>query len=161
MSEIYRIYLDVCCLNRPFDDQMQPRIRLESEAILEIINRCKLGEWELVNSTALETEIARTPDLTRREQVQDALKIAQYKIIVNEEISQRAIELTNFNIKNFDALHIACAEGNANIFLTTDNRLLSRALRYKDNLNIDVANPMTWWAEVNTNILEGGENDPN
>ena len=32
-----RIYLDVCCLNRPFDDQNQPRIRLESEAILIIL----------------------------------------------------------------------------------------------------------------------------
>ncbi len=161
MSKIYKIYLDICCLNRPFDDQTQSRIRLESEAILDIINRCKLGEWELVNSTALETEIARTPDLTRREQVQEALIIAKDKISVNEEIAKRAIELTNFNIKNFDALHIACAEGNADIFLTTDNHLLSRALRYKDNLNINVANPMTWWAEVNTNILEGGENDPN
>ena len=28
------IYLDVCCLNRPFDDQTQERIRLESEAVL-------------------------------------------------------------------------------------------------------------------------------
>ncbi len=28
-----RIYFDVCCLNRPFDDQSQQRIRLEAEAI--------------------------------------------------------------------------------------------------------------------------------
>ncbi len=92
INKIYKIYLDVCCLNRPFDDQTQPRIRLESEAILDIIKRCKSGEWELISSTALETEIARTPDLTRREQVQEALKIAQYKILINEEISKRAIE---------------------------------------------------------------------
>jgi hypothetical protein len=26
-----RIYLDVCCLNRPFDDQTQARIHLEAE----------------------------------------------------------------------------------------------------------------------------------
>jgi hypothetical protein len=31
-----RIYLDVSCLNRPFDDQRQVRIRLESEAILAV-----------------------------------------------------------------------------------------------------------------------------
>jgi len=24
-----KIYLDVCCLNRPFDDQVQDRVRLE------------------------------------------------------------------------------------------------------------------------------------
>ncbi len=29
----YKIYLDVCCLNRPFDDWTQERIRLEGEAI--------------------------------------------------------------------------------------------------------------------------------
>ena len=29
-----KIYLDVCCLNRPFDDQTQDRIHLESEAVV-------------------------------------------------------------------------------------------------------------------------------
>lgn len=160
MGKKYKIYLDVCCLNHSFDDQTQPRIRLETEAILEIISRCQDGEWELVSSTALESEIAQTPDVTRREQVLEALAIAQHQILVTEEISRRAIELTNFNIKNFDALHIACAEGNADVFLTTDNRLLSRALNYKNNLNIIVANPMIWLAEVTTNLVEGAENDP-
>jgi predicted nucleic acid-binding protein len=160
MANKYKIYLDVCCLNRPFDDQTQPRIRLETEAILEIVSRCRTGEWELVSSTALESEVARTPDSTRREQVQEALAIAQHKILITKEISKRAIDLTNFNIKNFDALHVACAEGNADVFLTTDNRLLSKALSYKHNLNVLVANPMVWWAEVTTNLLEGEENDP-
>ena len=31
-----RIYLDNCCLNRPFDDQSKMRIRLEAEAVLFI-----------------------------------------------------------------------------------------------------------------------------
>ncbi|BAZ16869.1 hypothetical protein NIES4071_87470 [Calothrix sp. NIES-4071] len=161
MVKKYKIYLDVCCLNRPFDDQTQPRIRLETEAILEIISRCRTEEWELLSSTALELEIARTPDLKRREQVQEVLSIAQQKILVNSETSKRAIDLIDFGIKNFDALHIACAEGNADIFLTTDNRLLSKALSYSNNLNVVVANPMVWWAEVTDNFLEGEEDDPN
>jgi hypothetical protein len=33
----FLIYLDVCCLNRPFDDQTQERIRLEAEAVLRIL----------------------------------------------------------------------------------------------------------------------------
>ena len=28
-----KIYFDVCCLNRPFDDQSQARIRLEAEDV--------------------------------------------------------------------------------------------------------------------------------
>jgi hypothetical protein len=31
------IYLDMCCLNRPFDDQSQPRIRLDAEAVLALL----------------------------------------------------------------------------------------------------------------------------
>lgn len=35
--EAMKIYLNVCCLNRPFDDQTQTRIHLEAEAVLSII----------------------------------------------------------------------------------------------------------------------------
>lgn len=62
MSRAYRIYLDVCCLNRPFDEQTQARIRLETEAILEILDRCQAGMWTLITSKALEAEINQTPD---------------------------------------------------------------------------------------------------
>ncbi len=34
-----KIYLDNCCYNRPFDDQTQERIHLESEAILAMLRR--------------------------------------------------------------------------------------------------------------------------
>ena len=36
-----QIYFDACCLNRPFDDQRQPRVRLEAEAISHLLNRQK------------------------------------------------------------------------------------------------------------------------
>ena len=31
-----RVYLDNCCFNRPFDNQLQPRIRFETQAKLHI-----------------------------------------------------------------------------------------------------------------------------
>lgn len=31
-----RLYLDTCCLNRPFDDQSQERVRAQTEAIRHI-----------------------------------------------------------------------------------------------------------------------------
>jgi len=34
-----KIYLATCCLNRPFDDQRQPRVRLESEAVTLILEK--------------------------------------------------------------------------------------------------------------------------
>ena len=48
-----KIYLDVCCLNRPFDDQSQPRIRLEAQAVLAILDRVSEGKWECVSSHAI------------------------------------------------------------------------------------------------------------
>lgn len=57
-----KIYLDVCCLNRPFDDQSEDRIRLESEAIITILSHCHSKEWELIGSEIIEFEISKTPD---------------------------------------------------------------------------------------------------
>ena len=44
-----KLYLDVSCLNRPFDDQTPTRIRLESEAISVIFER--IG-WQWNRPTA-------------------------------------------------------------------------------------------------------------
>lgn len=49
----------------------------------------------------------------------------------------------------FDALHLACAEsGNASVFLTTDDKLLSLAIRLSQQLRIRVENPLVWLNEV-------------
>ena len=57
-----RIYLDACCLNRPFDDQSQVRVHLESEAVLAVIERAEDGRWTLLSSATLEFELAQMPD---------------------------------------------------------------------------------------------------
>ena len=37
-----RIYLDMCCFNRPYDDQSQARIRIETEAKVLIMANHRL-----------------------------------------------------------------------------------------------------------------------
>ena len=64
-----RIYLDVCCLNRPFDDQTQDRIHLESEAVILILKRVRSGNWEWISSEAVDFEVRQTPDAERRRRV--------------------------------------------------------------------------------------------
>jgi hypothetical protein len=64
---VFLIYLDVCCLNRPFDDQTQERIRLEAEAVRLILERCQSGEWQLLGSEVIDVELRRTPDITKRD----------------------------------------------------------------------------------------------
>jgi len=48
-----RIYLDACSLQRPLDDRTQPRINVEAEAILTILNLVESGDLELLSSEAL------------------------------------------------------------------------------------------------------------
>lgn len=61
-----KIYLDVCCLCRPFDDQGMGRIRLEVTAVLEFICRCAAQEFTLVTSEAITEELSRIPDIKKR-----------------------------------------------------------------------------------------------
>ena len=56
-----RIYLDNCCFNRPYDDQSDLIIRVETELKLEIQNKIKQGEIELVWSYILDYENSVNP----------------------------------------------------------------------------------------------------
>jgi hypothetical protein len=47
-----RVYLDICSLKRPFDDQRQPRVRDEAMAVAAIVARAEAGEIALVRSPA-------------------------------------------------------------------------------------------------------------
>lgn len=149
MNRAYKIYLDVCCLNRPFDEQTQARIRLEAEAILEIINYCQAGIWTLINSKALEAEINQTPVRERIKNVNSILSIAKIKVLSGEWLNERVLELQKLGFTAYDAAHIASAErAKANIFLTTDDRLLRKSETYSQLLEVDVSNPLQWLAQI-------------
>lgn len=151
MTQQYKIYLDVCCLNRPFDDWSQSRIRLEAEAVVAILDHVQDGNWLLIGSTALASEIAQTPETTRRQQVLDLLDAAKIEVTVTSDHIKRAEHLRDLGLKPFDALHIACAEAaEADVFITTDDRLCRRAKTYANRLNVQVQNPLTWLIEVNS-----------
>jgi hypothetical protein len=55
-----RIYLDMCCLKRPFDDQSQPRIRLETEAALALL-AAESATVDYIRSAALRLENRQNP----------------------------------------------------------------------------------------------------
>ena len=61
-----KIYLDNCCFNRPYDDQSNIRIRLETEAKSYIQNLIKEGKVRLVWSYILDFENAQNPFEERR-----------------------------------------------------------------------------------------------
>ena len=63
------MYLDNCCYNRPFDDQSQLRIRLETTAKLAIQSMMRAGVLEYVWSDMLINEVDESPFLEQREQI--------------------------------------------------------------------------------------------
>ena len=144
-----RIYLDACCLNRPFDDQTQDRIRLEAEAVLLILAHIEAGRLELVGSEVLDFEIEQIPDFARRSRVRLLSGLAAHSVLLTGRIVERGRHLEAIGFGAFDALHAACAESqDADALMTTDDQFLRLANRPKKALKIAVHNPLGWLKEV-------------
>jgi predicted nucleic acid-binding protein len=112
-----KIYLDACCLNRPFDDQRQLRVRLESEAIAIVLDKCQGGEWEWLGSEALLYELRQNPDAESRQRTLALARMAHERAALTEETLQRAETLQGAGFDAYDAVHLACAEaGGADVF---------------------------------------------
>jgi predicted nucleic acid-binding protein len=135
-----RIYLDNCTFNRPFDDQAQIRIRLESEAKLHIQERIKDGSLKFIWSYILDFENRQNPFEERQNAIRKWKKFVELDIDEKESVLNRTHGLTEIGLKAKDALHIACAiEGKANYFLTTDDEILKKCSTYKE---VSVINPL-------------------
>ncbi|WP_245911951.1 hypothetical protein [Brunnivagina elsteri] len=51
-----KIYVDTSVFNRPFDDQTQPRIALETQALQIVLRLVETQAVEMVSSSVLEYE---------------------------------------------------------------------------------------------------------
>ena len=142
-----RVYLDVCCLNRPFDDQSQDKVRLEAEAVIGILRRCENRELEFVGSDIIKLEITKTQDHVKRQKVLLLYEGITEEIRYNTQIKARAAQLRENGAKLLDSLHLAFAEyADVDVFLTTDTRLLKFAVRSDIRLRTD--NPVNYYMEV-------------
>lgn len=148
-----KLYLDVCCLNRPFDDQTQERIRLESEAVILILARLETGMWQWYSSEVVSDEIAQTPDVHRRERVAQIAAHAHTTYRLTDADLLRATRLTALGFTGMDALHLACAEAcGVDCFLTTDDKLIRQAQRSATDVQVAVRNPLAWLLEQAGNV---------
>lgn len=143
-----RVYLDTSALNRPFDDQTQPRIWLESMAVFVILAAVAEGDLLLVTSSVLEYERSRDPSEGRRRVVAQSLGPAVQHVTVTSEMEQRAERLAESGLSALDALHLAAAEaGDADCFITCDDRLLQRSGHAK----VQAMNPLEF-----VRVFKGG-----
>ena len=122
-----KIYLDICCYNRPYDDQTQQRIQFESLAKLMIQSLVIEGRIELVWSYIIEYENAKNPFPEIRNTILTFKQYSSEIITPNQRIEDTAVKLQNRGFKTFDSLHIACALfARCDFFLTVDDRVLNK-----------------------------------
>lgn len=140
-----KIYLDNCCYNRPFDDQSQLKIHLETQAKLYIQAKIKEGVYDLVWSYILDYENGKNPYEEKR------LAIAPWKEVASSHISEESEEILLFaeslaskGIKTYDALHISCAvAAHCEYYLTTDKKLLNTPIS-----DIKIVSPIVFINEM-------------
>jgi predicted nucleic acid-binding protein len=121
------LYLDNSVLNRPFDDQRQPRIWLEALSFSHVLTLIEAGEARLIRSPIHDLENNRNPFPLRRRWIEKCLHLAEATVELNDSVKSRALALEHAGMKALDALHLACAEaGGAERFLTCDDRLIRR-----------------------------------
>jgi len=137
-----RIYLDNCCFNRPYDDQSQIRIRIESEAKLFIQAKILAGEIELAWSYILDFENSANPFPERRWSIAQWKAMAVVDVIESSSILEHAQQFESRGLRGKDALHIACAlETGCECFLTTDDHVIRLMGNFDPML---VMNPTTF-----------------
>ena len=137
-----RLYLDNCSFNRPFDDQSQIRIHLETEAKLAIQKKIMDGEFEIVWSYILDYENQQNPYEERKSSIFKWFSIALLVQRETKSVIQRAEQYEAEGLKAKDALHVACAiETECDYFITTDDQIISKLTNEK---SIKVLNPLNF-----------------
>lgn len=145
-----KIYFDMNIFNRPFDDQLQVRVRLETIAIFSILQRIKNGDFALLWSFMIDYENSLNPYDDVRLEIGMAASLAKELINPDEFILSTAKELESKGIKPRDALHLACAlRGGAEYFLTCDDKLIKRASEL--GWNVKIMNPIRFIEDLEVN----------
>jgi len=103
----------------------------------------------MAGRTVLDMEIEQTTEPTRKARIKLLMTAIHRVISVQVAEEKRGKEISALGLPAVDALHIACAEsGGADVFLTTDDRLLRQATRLAAQLRVRVENPLTWIKEL-------------
>jgi len=133
-----KIYLDNCCYNRPFDDQTQLRISLETQAKLFIQSLVIKGNVDLIWSYISDLENSENPYETRKVAISDFSKYAKRKVLQTSKIIYRANKITAAGLSPADALHLSCAiNAGVKYFISVDDKIL----KYKTD-GINIINPI-------------------
>lgn len=136
------IYLDNCCYNRIFDKETDKKIKIEKNAIKEIIKQSQKNKIKIYTSEVIVYEIQQIRNIIKRKKLEEFYEsLNLINIKYSKELEKRVEELKKYNVKYMDAYHIAFAEkGKVDYFLTVDKKLINASK--KAELEIEVINPI-------------------
>ena len=149
-----RIYLDTCCYNRPYDNDVQLMVRLEAQCKLHVQSMVKDGLLMLVSSYMLTYECEHIPYEIRRRTISGYIR--QYsKVYIGidllPQIESMADEIMETGVKFKDACHVASAIfAGCEYFISTDKRLL----KYKST-EIKLITPIEFVSRLEGDIHDG------
>lgn len=136
-----KLYLDICTLCRPFDNQNLMRIRFETDAYFLILSSIQRKKYNMIVSPIHFKEIESIEDIPEKVQVIQLL--SEYGTKPNYDfykIRNRAEELISSNFGIADAVHLAFAEYSSDYFITCDDKIIKRSKRTK--MEIKIINPI-------------------
>ncbi len=136
-----RIYLDSCALSREYDLPSHPRVEDEAKAVSRVFD----SDFTWIASSVLLAETEAINDDRKRGSLLTLLEEADEFVAFSENILLRAKQLIDRGFGVKDSFHLASAEhANADVFLTTDDRLLRRANKLGRAIGVQVENPVDW-----------------
>lgn len=119
--------MDTCVWCRPFDEP-EKRIPMEREALMEILRMADRKQVEILGSSVLLVEVSFIPSEEKREAVEALIRKACNILKVEKNVVKLAeMIMEDCGIGAMDALHVAFASLNADVFITVDGELLKKA----------------------------------
>jgi len=142
------VYLDVCALCRPFDEQDYVRIRLETDAVNLILAKVKDGSRNLLISPVHTKEIEAVPDKFERLELLAILeKLGEKTPTDLHAVRRRAEQLFQLGFGVADAAHVAFAEQCGADFVSCDDKLLKKCSKF--NIGVWCGDPVLYCMKEN------------
>lgn len=136
-----KLYLDVCTICRPFDNQNNMRIRLETDAYYLILNGVQNSNYMMMISPIHIKEIESIEDIREKMQIVNLLDVYGKKPKYDyRKARERAEELISKNLGIADSVHLAFAEQSSDYLITCDDKFLKKSKRVKTA--IEIINPI-------------------
>lgn len=129
----------MCVWKRPFDDQSDDCIWIESQAVIRILDLANAGDLQILVSMALTLENDRNPKAWRRHRVATLMASFGRPMPLTDAVLLRAYDIRGMGLMDMDALHLAFAENlKATYFVTCDDMILKR----QNSIKTKIINPV-------------------